>query len=302
MTSGSTVVIAGASGMIGTELIRQLTEHGHTCIRLVRRPARNHTERQWDPEVGWLNVASMDAADIVVNLAGATLSRLPWTLTYKKQILQSRLQTTSTLVAAIAKADRPPAVLINASAVGFYGSRPGEVLTEQSSRGVGFLPKVVDAWEKAADKVPESTRLVKIRTGLVVAAGGALKPLELLAKIGVAGPLGTGEQIWPWISLHDEVAAIRHLAFESELSGAVNLAGPTPVTAGTVIEDLAKQLHRPYWLPAPRWAISAALADAGRELLLSDQNVSAQRLAADGFVFRDTDISEAIAAALSKQN
>lgn len=300
MSAGSTIVVAGASGMIGTELIRQLTNQGHTCIRLVRRPARDHTERQWDPEVGWLNVASMDAADVVVNLAGATLSRLPWTLTYKKQILQSRLQTTSTLVAAIAKSDRPPATLVNASAVGYYGSRPGEVLTEQSSRGDGFLPKVVDAWEKAADKLPDTTRLVKVRTGLVVANGGAMKPLELLAKLGVAGPLGSGDQIWPWISLHDEVAAIRHLALDSELAGTVNLAAPNPVTAGTVIEILAAKLHRPYWMPAPKWAISAALADAGRELLLSDQNVSSQKLSADSFVFRDDEVTSAIDAALAK--
>jgi uncharacterized protein (TIGR01777 family) len=300
MPEQQTIVIAGASGMIGTELTRQLEAAGHLVIRLVRHPTRHPKERQWDPEVSWLNVATVDAADVIVNLSGASISRLPWTLPYKKQILSSRIQATSTITAAIAKSSSPPHTLVNGSAVGFYGNRPNEILTETSPQGDGFLSKVVEAWERAAVKAAPTTRVVLARTGLVLGNGGALKPLEILARLGVAGPLGTGTQIWPWISLRDEAAAIAHLALDSSLTGPVNLAAPHPVTATELSETLARTLHRPFWLPAPGWAIKAALADAGKELLLSDQNVSSQLLVADGFAFRDDSVDQALSAALNR--
>ena len=290
-----TVLIAGGSGFIGTELATQLRQAGHTVLVLVRRPARVPTERSWDPEARWIPQGVIDGVDAVVNLSGASISRLPWTLQYKREILQSRLLATSTLAAAIVRSDAPPAVLLSGSAVGFYGSRPGEVLTEASAQGSGFLAKVTEAWERAAEPAADRTRLVHLRTGLVVGeGGGALKPLALLTKAGVSGPLGSGQQIWPWISLHDEAAAIRHL-LDSSLSGPVNLVGPEPVAADVVGRDLAEKLHRPYWLRAPAWALKAALADAGRDLLLADQNVSSQKLSADGFVFRDRTIDDALA-------
>jgi uncharacterized protein (TIGR01777 family) len=297
MPEQQTIVIAGASGMIGTELTRQLEAAGHVVIRLVRRPTHHPRERQWDPEVSWLNVATVDAADVIVNLSGASISRLPWTLPYKKQILSSRIQATSTITSAIAKSSSPPHTLVNGSAVGFYGDRPGEVLTETSAQGDGFLAKVVEAWERAATKAYPNTRVVMARTGLVLGNGGALKPL---ARLGVAGPLGSGTQIWPWISLRDEAAAIAHLAVASSLTGPVNLAAPHPVTANELSETLAHKLKRPFWLPAPAWAIKAALADAGKELLLSDQNVSSQLLVADGFSFRDDSVDQALNAALNR--
>ncbi|CAD5999756.1 TIGR01777 family oxidoreductase [Agreia sp. COWG] len=298
MSEQLTIVIAGASGMIGSELTRQLESAGHTVIRLVRHPTHHPKERQWDPEVGWLNVATIDAADVVINLSGASISKLPWTLAYKKQILSSRVQATNTITAAIAKSQNPPTTLLNASAVGFYGDRPGQVLTEQSAKGEGFLARVVETWERAALKASPRTRVVLARTGLVLGDGGALKPLELLSKLGVAGPLGSGQQIWPWISLHDEAAALVHLATRSSLAGPVNLAAPAPVTANELSKTLAEELKRPFWLPVPSWAIKTVLADAGKELLLSDQNVSSQLLVADGFEFRDRSVDEGIAAAL----
>lgn len=300
MPEQQTIVIAGASGMIGTELTRQLEAAGHLVIRLVRHPTHHPKERQWDPEVSWLNVATVDAADVMVNLSGASISRLPWTLAYKKQILSSRIQATNTITAAIAKSSSPPHTLVNGSAVGFYGDRPHEVLTETSAQGDGFLAKVVEAWERAAAKASPTTRVVMARTGLVLGNGGALKPLEILAKLGVAGPLGAGTQVWPWISLRDEAAAIAHLALDSSLTGPVNLASPHPVTATELSETLSRKLNRPFWLPAPSWAIKAALADAGKELLLSDQNVSSQLLVADGFAFRDDSVDQALSAALNR--
>jgi uncharacterized protein (TIGR01777 family) len=291
----TTVLIAGGSGFIGTELAAQLRADGHTVLILVRRPARTATERSWDPEARWLKTSILDGVDAVVNLSGASISRLPWTLSYKREILQSRLQATSTLTDAILRAETPPAVFLSGSAVGYYGDRPGEALTEASAPGTGFLAKVTEAWERAAAPAAESTRLVTLRTGLVIGkGGGALKPLALIAKAGLAGPLGSGEQVWPWVSLHDEAAAIRHLLLGSELTGPVNLVGPRPVAASVVVRELAEKLHRPYWLPAPAWALKAALADAGRDLLLADQDVSSQKLSADGFVFTDQTIGAAL--------
>lgn len=292
----SSVLIAGGSGFIGSELTRQLEQAGDTVLRLVRRPARTPSERSWDPEAGWIKTSLVEGVDAVVNLSGASISRLPWTLPYKREILQSRLQATGTLVQAIQRAENPPAVFLSGSAVGFYGDRPGELLTESSVQGSGFLAKVTEAWERAAAPAAARSRVVTLRTGLVVGrGGGALKPLTLLAKAGLAGPVGSGEQIWPWVSLHDEAAAIRHL-LDSELAGPVNIVGPEPVPAATVVRELAESLHRPYWLPAPSWALKAALADAGRDLLLADQNVSSQKLTADGFTFRDTTFDAALAA------
>ncbi|MCS5733918.1 TIGR01777 family oxidoreductase [Herbiconiux daphne] len=295
MAEPRTILIAGGSGFIGTELAEQLRGDGHTVLILVRRPAHEPTERTWDPEAGWIKTSLIDEADVVINLSGASISRLPWTLSYKREILQSRVQATSTLADAILRAESPPDVFISGSAVGFYGNRPGEALTEGSVAGSGFLAKVADAWEKAAAPAAARTRVVLVRTGLVVGAGGgALKPLTLLAKAGLAGPLGSGEQTWPWISLHDEAAAIRHL-IDSKLSGPVNLVGPEPVAASVVVRELADHLNRPYWLPAPAWALRTALADAGKDLLLADQDVSSQKLTADGFTFSEPTIEKALA-------
>jgi uncharacterized protein (TIGR01777 family) len=289
-----TVLIAGGSGFIGTELARQLESDGHTPLILVRRPARTATERSWDPEAGWIKTSIIDGVDAVVNLSGASISRLPWTLPYKREILQSRLQATGTLAEAIKRSDSPPAVFLSGSAVGFYGDRPGETLTESSGQGAGFLAKVTDSWERATAPAADVTRVVTLRTGLVIGkGGGALKPLALIAKAGLAGPLGSGEQIWPWVSLRDEAAAIRHL-LGSSLEGPVNLAGPRPVAASVVVRELTEKLGKPYWLPAPAWALKAVLADAGRDLLLADQDVSSQKLMADGFAFADGTIGSAL--------
>jgi uncharacterized protein (TIGR01777 family) len=299
VTEPLTVVIAGASGMIGSELSRQLTAAGHRVVRLVRRPAGGPDEHQWDPAAGLLDADALNGVDAVVNLSGASISRLPWTSSYKKQILSSRIQATSTLATAIGRAAQPPAVFISGSAVGYYGDRPNERLDESSAPGTAFLAMVVRAWEGAAQSAAsDSTRVVLARTGLVLGGGGALTPLKIIARFFGAGPLGSGRQVWPWISLHDEAAAIVHLVTVSKLSGAVNLVGPRPVTATELNRALAGMLHRPFWLPAPRWAIVAGLGDAGRELLLADQDVSADRLTGDGFTFAHTDVKSALKAAL----
>ncbi|TFD50931.1 TIGR01777 family protein [Cryobacterium sp. Hh11] len=288
------VLIAGASGLIGRELSRQVETAGHIPVRLVRREALGPNEIRWDPATLVLDPSVLDDIDAVVNLSGASLARLPWTSGYRQEILQSRLHATRTLTDALLRSTNPPTVLLNGSAVGIYGNRPGEVLSETSAVGTDFLAEVVARWEAEAQLAPESTRVVTLRTGLVLAKGGALKPVLPLAKLGLAGPLGSGMQHWAWISLHDEAAAIVHL-LTSTLSGPVNLVGPTPATANDILSTLAAALHRPFRLPVPKPILTFLLQDAARQLLLADQQVSAQKLLDDGFEFAQRTPATAIA-------
>lgn len=289
------IVVAGASGFVGTELLHQLGDTEHTVVRLVRRAAQGPSESRWDPARGGIDGELIDSADAVINLSGASLARLPWTTGYRREILSSRLQATSTLAAAISAAATPPSIFLSGSAVGIYGDRGNEDLTEASPRGEGFLADVVERWEAAAQQVPASVRVVLLRTGIVVGRGGAFTPLELLTRFGLGAKLGDGQARWPWIGLHDEAAAIMHL-LTSGLSGPVNLTGPTPATSDAITKRLALALGRPRIFTIPRPFISAGLGEAGRSLLLPSQRVLPARLQADGFQFRDETIESAIRA------
>jgi len=285
--------MAGASGMIGTEVAQQLASAGHSVLRLVRRDPAAENEFHWSPSSGIIDAALMERADAVVNLSGASLNRLPWTEAYKRRILSSRLEATRTLTDGMRMASNPPAVFISGSAVGYYGDRPGQKLSESAIKGTGFLSDVVDAWETAAHLAPEKTRVVTARTGVVIGHGGAMKPLLPLGRLGLLGPIGGGGQHWPWVSLHDEAAAIVHL-LDSSLTGPVNVVGPTPATADAVLRALATALHRPYGLPLPKRIIELTLREASRELLLSSQKVVPQKLVDDGFVFDSITATEAM--------
>jgi uncharacterized protein (TIGR01777 family) len=286
------VLIAGASGFVGTEVARQLEADGHTVLRLGRGAPRNENEFQWAPSALTIDPRAVEGADAVINLAGASTGRIPWTRGYKREILYSRVQGTQTLAEAIGRAKNPPGVFLNGSAVGYYGDQPGVRLTETSPKGEGFLSDVVEAWEQAAQLAPESTRVVTFRTGLVVGRGGAFTPLIPLTRLGLAVRLGTGRQNWPWIALRDEAAAIRHL-LGSSLEGVVNIAGPTPATSQQVTDALADALQR--WHPwvVPEFAVKL-LGDAGHDLLLTSEDVVPERLLADGFVFRYETVQSAI--------
>jgi len=287
------VLIAGASGFIGTELTRQLETEGHTVLKLVRRAATGSDEFTWSPTDHSIDKAAIEEADAVINLAGASTGRIPWTASYKREILYSRIDGTQTIVDAIAGAQNPPTVFLSGSAVGFYGDQPGVVLDESSAKGTGFLSDVVDAWETAARMTPPSTRVVTFRTGLVVGRGGAFTPLIPLTRVGLGARFGSGKQNWPWISLHDEAAAIAHL-LTSKLEGVVTLAAPGGATAQEVTRALAQALGR--WHPwvIPEFAVRL-LGDAGVQLLLWSEDVAPSKLLADGFTFRDDTLAKAMA-------
>jgi uncharacterized protein (TIGR01777 family) len=294
-----TVLIAGGTGMIGTALTAELESSGHKVLLLSRSPGANRIV--WNPENAPLDLDSIAAQhgtlDAIVNLAGASISKMPWTAKTKYEILYSRLAATTTIVEAITAATKKPRVLVNGSAVGFYGDRGNEVLTEASDRGDGFLADVVTSWEAAAKPAEKLVRVAYARTGLVLGKKGALGPLLLLTSFFVSGPLAGGKDWWPWISLRDEARALAVL-IEKDISGPVNLVAPTPATSGTLMKALSKMMKRPYWFPAPGFAISLVLGQAGRELLLSSQKISPEVLLTSGFTFLDSDVSEGLRSAL----
>ncbi|MFD4420501.1 TIGR01777 family oxidoreductase [Agromyces sp. NPDC058484] len=292
------MLIAGASGFIGSALVERLAAEGHEVVRLVRRRAQTSDETAWSPASGIIDSTVMDRVDAVVNLSGASFTRLPWTKTYRGEIVDSRVTATRTLADAMNKARHPPAVFLSASAAGYYGDRPGELLTEFCSPGSGFLAEAVGRWESAAMLAPDTTRTVVFRSGIVVGHGGPLQRVGTLTRLGLSGRLGTGGQHWPWIALDDEIGALVHL-LGSKVSGPVNLAGPTPAIADRVMNAMAERMHRPYALAVPERMLEVALGRAADELLLSSQKVRPQRLIDDGFRFAHVTVESALDAMLS---
>jgi uncharacterized protein len=297
------ILIAGASGMIGTPLRTHLLDAGHTVHTLVRRQPNDPTEHHWNPERGEIHSGILELTDVVINLAGASIGKIPWTRAHKKLILSSRLSATSTLANAIASAATPPTLLIQGSAVGFYGDRGDGELTEFSTKGGGFLADVVEQWEAAAEVASSSTtRVCFARTGLVIGPGGALAPLKLQTLLGLGGKIGPGSQWWPWISLHDEVRALAHLVIHETDQRVFNLVGPSPATSSDITEELARALRRPHALGLPTFAIKALMGEAGTELLLSSQKVINERLEIIGFHWEDQTVADAIARMLGKRS
>jgi len=293
------VLLSGASGLIGTPLKKQLRLRGHDVHVLVRREPADATEHRFDPATGQIDQGIVDHVDVVVNLSGASIAKLPWTAVHKRAILDSRIDATSTIVGAINNSPTPPHSLIQASAVGFYGDRGEDDLTEDSAAGSGFLAEVTQAWEEATTPLTgSSTRVALARTGLVIAQGGAMAPLRLQTMLGVGGAIGSGRQWWPWISLRDEVDALVFLVEHQELSGPFNLTGPTPAQAREVTQALARALRRPHWLGLPEFAVKLLLGEAGRELLLASQKVIPHNLTLAGFEFDDQTIDQALTQAL----
>lgn len=291
------IVISGASGLIGSALASSLRADDVEVITLVRRAPRSDDEVQWEPGESVLDPEVLTGADAVVALGGASVGRLPWTRGYRRELVDSRLQATRTLTTALRALRSDAPALVSASAVGYYGSAPGEVLTEDSAAGQTFLADLTVRWEAEARQAEDHTRVALLRTAPVIHRRGVLKPLIQLTRFGVSGPLGRGTQIWPWISLDDEVRAIRHV-LDRKIAGPVNLTGPTSASANEIGRALAAHMHRPFWLPAPTWALRFALGDAADSLLLPDADVQPQVLENSGFRFTHATVTEAIASAL----
>lgn len=265
----------------------------------MRREPRAADEVNWAPSAHTMDFRVLDSIDAVVNLSGASISRMPWTSGYRGVLRSSRIDTVRTLTEAMGMVENPPTVFVSASATGYYGDRPGERLTEDSEPGDDFLARLVVEWEQAATLAPRGTRVVHARSGVVLGAdGGALAPLTLFTRLGAATRFGTGGQHWPWIGRADEAAAIRHL-LRSRLSGAVNLVGPTPATLDRVQRALAERLRRWYLLRVPEGVVRSLLGEAGQHLLLDSAKVIPTRLAADGFAWRHPRVEDAVDAAVS---
>ncbi|PRB15569.1 TIGR01777 family oxidoreductase [Microbacterium sp. MYb62] len=291
------IVVSGASGLIGSALVSSLRSDGVEVTTLVRRAPRSEDETQWEPGELALDPDVLAGSEAIVALGGASVGRLPWTKRYRHELVDSRLQATRTLTTALRALRSDAPALVSASAVGYYGSAPGEILTEDSTAGQTFLADLTARWESEARQAEDHTRVALLRTAPVVHRRGVLKPLVQLTRFAVSGPLGPGTQIWPWISLDDEVRAIRHV-LDRKLAGPVNLTGPTPASANDIGRALAARMHRPFWLPAPAWALRIALGDAADSLLLPDADVRPQVLERSGFRFTHSTATEAVDAAL----
>jgi hypothetical protein len=301
------VVVAGASGLIGSALMPALEAAGHQVTRLVRPGGGDGIA--WDPAAGRIDMGGLRGVDAVVNLAGRGIGERRWDEAERRLIWESRVGSTVLLSRALADLDSPPRVLLNASAVGFYGHRPGERLDERSAAGSGFFPELCAAWEGAAAAAAGAgIRVVCLRSGIVLSvAGGALG--RLLAPLGPAwlspyrwglgGWLGDGSQVWSWIALEDEVRAIVHL-LGSDLAGPVNLTSPDPADNKRFVKAVGRALRRAIWLPIPRLVPRLVL---GRELadtlLFDSAAVYPARLESAGFAFRHPRLEEAMAVALS---
>jgi len=287
------VLISGAGGLVGTELIKQLKALGHEPIALVRREAAGDHEISWKPGVERLDPEIMESIDAVVNLGGATTGRIPWTKNYMQTLISSRIETTKTLVEAINASKNQPKVLVSGSASGIYGDRGDELLDETAGKGEGFLSDLASAWEAEAQKA--NTRVVLARTTLVMSKKlGALGRLLPLIKAGIGGPLGSGNQWWAWISLEDEARAIIHLINNDETTGAYNLTAPEPATCKEMVVALGKALKRPTFFRVPSWAMRLLIGVAADELLLCSQKMTATKLLSTGFEFNHPTLKDAV--------
>lgn len=289
------VLISGASGLIGAAVASSLERAGAEVVRLVRGSTRDSMQISWDP-MGEIAPATVSGFDAVIHLAGETIVGR-WTAAKRKAIRDSRVRSTQALATALAVAEAKPGVFVCASAVGFYGDRGDEILTEESAGGGGFLAEVCREWETASRVAADAgIRTINLRTGLVLSGkGGALEKMLPAFKLGLGGRLGSGKQWWSWIHIDDEVGAIEHGMRSDAVSGPVNLAAPSPVRNEDFTKVLASVLRRPALLPVPEFGLKLAFGGmAAQELFLSSTRVAPQRLDRSGYTFRFNELRGAL--------
>ncbi|PWG11920.1 TIGR01777 family protein [Streptomyces sp. V2] len=291
--------MAGASGLIGSALVRSLEADGVEVVRLVRRATAGPGEVAWEPEAGRVDAVGLAGVDAIVNLAGAGVGDRRWTESYKKTIRDGRVNGTRALAEAVAAMDAPPRVFVNGSAIGIYGETGDRAVDESAPAASGFLPELCVEWEAAAGAAQRAgVRTVFARTGLVVArGGGAWGKLFPLFKAGLGGRMGDGRQYWSYIALHDEVAAIRHLLEHDSLEGPFNLTAPEPLTNRQITDAMARVLHRPKVFTVPAPVLKLVLGEMAGDVLGSARVVPG-RLLESGFRFAFPGIDDAVRAAL----
>lgn len=295
------VLVTGSHGLIGSALIPRLRADGHRVARLVRGAPEGGDDVRWDPHAGTVDAAGLDGIDAVVHLAGAGIGDKKWTPDRKRLILESRTEGTSLLARTLAGLDRKPSVLLSGSAVGIYGDRGSELLTEASAPGTGFTADVCAAWEAATAPAEEAgIRVAHLRTGIVLSPhGGALGRMLPPFKLGIGGRMGSGSQYMSWIAIDDEVGAICHL-LAADVSGPVNLTAPNPATNAEFTAALGRALHRPTRLPTPMLPLKALYGgELVQSLLLDGQRVQPAALQASGYGFVLPELDGALRAVLS---
>ena len=292
------IAIAGASGLIGSTLTQHLRDHGHEVVRLVRHAPRDADERRIDSSARTIESPGLSDVDAVVNLAGVGIADGRWTGERKRAMRASRVVTTETIVEALADAPRCK-TLLNGSAVGYYGDQGSRELREDDVHGRDYLANLCVAWEKAAGLAPEGVRVVKLRTGHVLSRnGGILGKQRLIYQLGFGGPIGSGEQYVSWISIEDYCRAVEFLLTHSEVSGPVNMTGPTPVPQAEFSRAFAHALGRPAKMPMPLPLASLVFTkEMVQDALLASQNAVPAKLLEHGFQFRHRTVDEAMDAA-----
>jgi uncharacterized protein (TIGR01777 family) len=288
------ILVSGASGPIGAALLRALKAQGAAITRLVRNSATSNEQIVWDPSRP-LSPDSVSGFDAVIHLAGESIVGR-WTDAKKRRILDSRSQGTGHLAEAVAKASQPPRVFVSASAVGFYGNRGDEILSEDSPSGEGFAADICRQWEAATQPAAKAgIRTAQMRIGVVMSAdGGALPKMLTPFRLGLGGRLGNGRQWWTWVSVRDVVGAIQHVLNHESLSGPVNTVAPNPVTNAEFTRILASVLNRPAIFPMPAFAVRLIFGEMGEELFLGSQRVEPAKLAATGYRFQHPDLKNAL--------
>jgi uncharacterized protein (TIGR01777 family) len=303
------ILVSGSTGFLGTALVETLEAKGHSIARLVRpgtartNMAKVHAQAvAWDPVAGGFDAAAAEGAEALIHLAGASIAGGRWNASRKKLLRTSRIDATRHLIGSLAKLQRPPHVIVAASAIGYYGNRGDETLTEASSPGNGLLAGLCREWEAANARGAEfGTRVVNLRFGIILAAhGGALRQMALPFKLGAGGRLGDGRQWMSWVTLQETVSIIQFAIATSGLTGPVNTVTPNPVRNNEFTSVLAKTLRRPALFPAPAFALRLALGEMADALLLSSQKVAPSKLAASGYRFLQPNLASALAEVFRK--
>jgi len=287
------VLISGASGLIGAALVPALEADGHELTRLVRGSAKSRNDLVWEP-MREVPPELVSGCDVVIHLSGESVSGR-WTAEKKRRIRESRVVSTRNLAWAIAKAEEPPRTFVCASAIGYYGDRGDEVLTEETSAGTGFLPEVCREWEAATHVGLAGIRVVNLRFGIVLSRnGGALKEMLLPFRLGLGGTIGSGRQWWSWIHIDDGVSAVMHIVRAESLRDAVNMTAPNPVTNAEFTRVLASVMKRPAIFAVPGFATKLAFGEFAEQGILASARVVPKKLEESGFEFRYGELGEAV--------